>query len=63
MQDQDKIIYFLRVVVLTIPSKVAKNINSEILIASAHLSDLSAQGKVKISHLKIGGSPLYYLPY
>lgn len=62
MQDQDKILYFLRVVGPTIPSKVAKNINSEILIASAHLSDLSAQGKVKISHLKIGGSPLYYLP-
>ncbi|MEK6853454.1 MAG: hypothetical protein AABX64_02110 [Nanoarchaeota archaeon] len=62
MQDQDKILYFLRVVGPTIPSKVAKNINSEILIASAYLSDLSAQGKVKISHLKIGGSPLYYLP-
>lgn len=62
MQDQDKILYFLRVVGPTLPSKVAKNINSEILIASAHLSDLAAQGKVKISHLKIGGSPLYYLP-
>ena len=62
MRDQEKILYFLKVVGPTIPSKVAKNINTEILLASAHLSDLVAQGKVKISNLKIGGgSPLYYL--
>lgn len=62
MRDQDKILYFLKVVGPTIPSKVAKNINTEILLASAHLSDLAAQGKVKISNLKIGGTPIYYLP-
>lgn len=63
MRDQEKILYFLKVVGPTIPSKVAKNINTEILLASAHLSDLAAQGKVRISNLKIGGgSPLYYLP-
>lgn len=61
MQDQDKILYFLRTVGPTLPSKVAKNLNTEILLASAHLSDLAAQGKVKLSHLKVGGSPLYYL--
>lgn len=62
MRDQDKILNFLKVTGPTIPSKVAKNIKTEILLASAHLSDLAAQAKVKISHLKIGGSPLYYLP-
>ncbi|MBI2582611.1 hypothetical protein HYV87_05810 [Candidatus Woesearchaeota archaeon] len=61
MQDQDKILFFLRTIGPTIPSKVAKHINTEILLASAHLSDLVAQGKVKVSRLKIGGSPLYYL--
>ncbi|HLD40102.1 MAG TPA: hypothetical protein VJB13_03100 [Candidatus Nanoarchaeia archaeon] len=61
MRDQDKILYFLKVVGPTIPSKVAKNIGTEILLASAHLSDLAAQGKVKVSNLKIGGTPLYYL--
>ena len=61
MNDQDKILHFLQMTGPTIPSKVAKHIHTEILFASAHLSDLSAQGKVKISHLKIGGSPLYYL--
>ena len=61
MRDQDKILYFLKVVGPTIPAKVAKNINTEIMLASAHLSDLAAQGKVKISNLKVGGTPLYYL--
>ena len=62
MLDQDKILNFLKVTGPTLPTKVAKNINTDILLASAHLSDLSSQGKVKISKLKIGGSPLYYLP-
>jgi hypothetical protein len=62
MQDQDKILNFLKVVGPTLPSKVAKNISTEILLASAHLSDLASQGKVKISKLKVGGSPLYYIP-
>lgn len=62
MTDQDKILLFLRTSGPTIPAKVAKHISTEILLASAHLSDLSSQGKVKISGLKIGGTPLYYLP-
>src|SRR3989344_3590624 len=59
---QDQILHFLRATGPTLPTKVAKNIKTEILIASAHLSDLASQGKIKISSLKIGGSPLYYLP-
>lgn len=61
MSDQDRILQFLSVNGPSLPSKVAKVISSEILIASAHLADLSAQGKLKISNLKVGGSPLYYL--
>ncbi|MBU0469990.1 MAG: hypothetical protein KKA62_03520 [Nanoarchaeota archaeon] len=62
MLTQDKILDFLNLTGPTLPSKVAKSIQSEILIASAHLSDLASSGKVKISKLKVGGSPLYYLP-
>tara|TARA_Y100000310_G_scaffold153901_1_gene153460 strand:+ start:24147 stop:25241 length:1095 start_codon:yes stop_codon:yes gene_type:complete len=62
MLDQEKILQFLQHTGPTLPAKVAKNIGSNILIASAHLSDLASQGKVRISSLKIGGSPLYYLP-
>ena len=62
MIDQDKILNFLTTSGPTLPTKVAKNIGSEIFIASAHLSLLASQGKVIISQLKIGSSPLYYLP-
>ncbi len=62
MPDQDKILHFLRMHGPAIPSKVAKMLNTQILFASALLSDLASQGKIRISDLKIGGSPLYYLP-
>ncbi|MBI2662426.1 hypothetical protein HYX11_03125 [Candidatus Woesearchaeota archaeon] len=62
MLDQDKILSFLQTAGPSIPSKVAKIISTDILFASAHLSDLASQKKVKISSLKIGGTPLYYLP-
>lgn len=61
MLDQDKILEFLQETGPTLPSKVAKTIQTDILFASAFLSDLASQGKVKISYLKVGGSPLYYL--
>jgi hypothetical protein len=62
MQDRDKILNFLRITGPTTPTNVAKNIKSDVLLASALLSDLSSQGKVRVSKLKIGGgSPLYYL--
>ncbi|MFH1276012.1 MAG: hypothetical protein ABIH82_02785, partial [Candidatus Woesearchaeota archaeon] len=62
MLVEDKILDFIKVNGPTLPTKVAKNINQQILFASAHLSDLVSRGKVKISKLKVGGSPLYYLP-
>ena len=62
MTDQDRILQLLRTSGPSLPSKVAKTINTQILLASAHLSDLSSQGKLKVSDLKVGGSPLYYLP-
>ena len=61
MNDQDTIFFFIKATGPVLPAQVAKHINSNILLASAHLSELSSQGKVKISHLKVGGSPVYYL--
>ena len=61
MDTQEQILAFMAQQGPVLPGKVAKLINTNILLASAHLSDLAAQGKVKISYLKIGGSPLYYL--
>jgi hypothetical protein len=62
MTDEDKILEFLRLNGPSLPTKVAKNIAKDIIIASAFLSDLKSRKKVNISSLKIGGSPLYFLP-
>ena len=45
-----------------LPVQVSKEINDNILMASARLSELLSSKKIKISSLKIRGSPLYYLP-
>jgi len=42
--------------------KIAKNVGEDSLITSAYLSEMVAQRKIKLSDLKIGTSPLYYLP-
>ncbi len=62
MLDQDRILQYIGSIGPTTPSKIAKVINTDTLLASAHLSDLASQKKVKISSVKIGGTPLYYLP-
>ncbi len=46
----------------SLPAKIARQLGTDILIASAMLADLVAQGKLRASHLKVGGSPLYYVP-
>jgi len=62
MNDQEKILSYLKIIGPVLPAQVAKHISSNILLASAHLSELVSQGKIKVSKLKIGGSPLYYSP-
>jgi hypothetical protein len=61
MEDQ-KILEFLRRSGPILPAQLAKFINSNILLSSAHLSELSSRRLVLVSDLKVGGSPLYYLP-
>lgn len=45
-----------------LPVEAAKKVDTDIIIASAYLATMVSRSEVKISHLKIGGSPLYYLP-
>jgi len=59
---KQKIIELIKTKGPVIPAQVSKEINSDILMSSAHLSELSSEGKVKISNIKVGGTPLYYLP-
>ena len=44
----------------SLPSQVAKEIGIPPLFASALLSQLISEKSIKVSELKIGGSPLYY---
>ncbi len=43
-----------------VPSQVAKELNTNILFASAILSELVEKGQVLVTHIKKGGSPFYY---
>jgi len=61
MSTEDKIINIIKTKGPVLPVDVARAIESDILLASAHLSELVSREKVKISHTKIGGSPVYYL--
>lgn len=44
-----------------IPSQISKEIGTNILMASAILSELASKSDVRISSVKVGGSPLYYV--
>ena len=61
MFDEQKVISTIRMNGPVIPSKIAKALGTDIIMASAVLSELTSSKKVKISKLKVGGSPVYYL--
>lgn len=56
-----KIINFLKDKGPSLPINLSKNLGISSLFASAFLSELVNQNLIKVSNLKIGGSPLYYL--
>jgi len=44
-----------------LPVQISKQISDNILMTSARLSELHSNKRIKISHIKVGGSPLYYV--
>ncbi len=62
MDNLQKIKEFMNKVGPLIPIQAAKEIKTDLLFASAMLSELSSKKQVLVSHVKVGGSPLYYLP-
>ncbi len=44
------------------PIFVAKELSTNSMLSSAMLSEMSEKGLLKVSHLKVGSSPLYYHP-
>lgn len=62
MQDlKDKVLDIIRYSGPVIPVNISKAINTNILFASAILSELVSQKKLYVTNAKIGGSPMYYL--
>lgn len=45
----------------SLPIQLAKQIGISSLFISAYLSELAGEKKIKVSHLRVGGSPLYFL--
>ena len=60
-ETHEKILDVLKEKGPSLPINIAKSLEMNSLFISAFLSELSSQNKVKISHLKVGGSPLYFL--
>ena len=61
-EKKDKIISFLKENGPSLPVRIAKAIEMEPMFASAITSELIDSKQVKTSHLRIGSSPLYFLP-
>lgn len=59
---KEKIFSFLKVKGPSIPVRVAKETGLSMLFASAFLSELLSETRIKISHMKVGGSPIYLAP-
>lgn len=58
---KEKIIQILRLKGPSIPVHIAKEIEQSILFTSAFLSELHSEKKIKMSNLRVGSSPIYFL--
>jgi len=61
MLDQSQVLGLIKIKGPVVPMQIAKEIKRDSLMTSAILSQLVDTKKLKISKLKVGGSPLYYL--
>jgi flagellar biosynthesis GTPase FlhF len=62
MEGNEKVIQTIRMNGPVIPAQIAKVLNKDIMMTSAMLSELVSKKILKISNVKVGSSPLYYLP-
>ena len=60
-QVKDKIMSFLKMNGPSLPVHIAGKIENSILFTSAFLSELLSEKRVKISNMRVGNSPLYYI--
>src|SRR3989338_640776 len=62
VDHREAILSFIREKGPILPAAVAKHMKMDLLFASAHVAEMTETGKLKSSALKIGGSPLYFIP-
>ena len=62
MDNRDKIIQIVKMKGPLLPSQVNKELNTNVLFAAAMLSEIVDKKIIKLSNLKVGGSPLYFAP-
>ena len=61
-EQRDRILSIISIKGPVLPVQVARNIGVLPLFASAFLAELFSQKRLKMSNLKVGSSPLYFLP-
>lgn len=61
-QLKEKIINRIRFQGPSLPVQIAKLINTDTLFASAFLSELISEKRLRLSNLRVGSSPLYFVP-
>lgn len=59
--SRDEVIAFIRRNGPVLPVQIAKILNTNTLMASAILSELKSNQLIRLSSVKVGGSPLYYV--
>jgi hypothetical protein len=57
----DAILKFISSKGPSLPIQISKHVGKNLLLSSAMLSELSSKKKLKVSTLKVGSSPLYYV--
>lgn len=62
LEKKNRIVDILRNNGPSLPSKISGELHISLLLTSALLSEMVSEKTLKYSYLKIGGSPLYYLP-
>ena len=61
MIDTEHVLSLIKIKGPVVPTQISREIKQDTIMTSAILSQLVDIKKLKISKLKVGGSPLYYL--
>jgi hypothetical protein len=60
MDHREKLLAIVKEKGPLLPSQINKEMRTNVLFASAMLSEMVQQKKIKLTSMKVGGSPLYY---